>query len=202
MVLSAALFYLLANPSTLVALTREIRSSFDSQADIAMPKLGSLQYLSAVIDETMRMTPPLPSALPRVVLKGGEIIDGLFISSGVDVGVAAYAIHHNDNYFPNSFKFLPGRWLAQDRVDEAKPDNKKAYVPFSIGPFNCVGRPVAYLACKLVLAKLLFIYDVKNGGLQGADEQEGSPGEYAMTDFLVGYRSGPLVQFRMSSKSE
>lgn len=95
MVISAALFYLLANPSTLNVLTCEIRSSFESEGDIKMPSLGYLQYLSAVIDETMRMTPPLPSALPGLTLKRGETINGLNIPSGVDVGVPACALHHN-----------------------------------------------------------------------------------------------------------
>jgi len=201
MVLSAALFYLLANPLMLDILTNEIRSSFERDEDISMPRLGTLQYLSAVIDETMRMTPPLPSALPRVTLKGGEIIDGHHIPNGIDVGVPAYAIHHNETYFPDSYKFSPDRWLTHAGVDDVNPNNKKAYVPFSSGPFNCVGRPVAYLACKLVLARLLYVYDIKNSGAKGQYEQEGSSGEYAMIDLLVGYRNGPMVQFRMSKEA-
>jgi cytochrome P450 len=199
MILSSALFYLLSNQSTLEALTAEVRSNFNRVDDICMPRLGTLQYLQAVIDETMRMTPPLPSALPRRVLQGGLTVDGIHVPEGIDVGVPAYAIHHNELYFPSSYSFSPERWLVHDG-DEKRSEGlaraRKAFVPFSLGPYNCIGRPVAYLACKLSLAKLVYMYDVKRAGEKLVGEMANRPAEYAMIDWLVGYRNGPVVQFK------
>lgn len=45
-----------------------------------------------------------------------------------------------------------------------KSHNKKAHVHLGLAPFNGVGRPVAYLACKLFLARLYTGFDIKNGG--------------------------------------
>jgi cytochrome P450 len=199
MILSSALFYLLSNPSTLKALESEVRSNFNHVDEIGMPKLGTLHYLQAVIDETMRMTPPLPSALPRKVLKGGLTVDGIHVPEGIDVGVPAYAIHHNELYFPRSYLFSPERWLVRDKDEMRNKElafTRKAFVPFSLGPFNCIGRPVAYLACKLSLAKLVYMYDVKKAGEKLVGEMEKRPAEYAMVDWLVGYRNGPVVQFK------
>jgi cytochrome P450 len=199
MILSSTLFYLLSNLSSLEAVTAEVRSNFNHVDEIGMPKLGTLPYLQAVIDEAMRMTPPLPSALPRRVLQGGLTVDGVYVPEGIDVGVPAYAIHHNELYFPSSYLFSPERWLVRDK-DEKRSEGlalaRKAFVPFSLGHFNCIGRPVAYLACKLSLAKLVYMYDVKRAGDKLVGEMESRPAEYAMIDWLVGYRNGPVVQFK------
>ncbi|KAF2840589.1 cytochrome P450, partial [Patellaria atrata CBS 101060] len=109
--LSGCLFYLLRNPHTYEKLVAEIRSAFDDAEDIGMPKLASLTYLTACIDETLRISPALPSAMPREVLPGGLSVDGLHIPSGIDVGVAAYCIQHNSTYYPSPWAFRPERWI-------------------------------------------------------------------------------------------
>ena len=38
---------------------------------------------------------------------------------------------------------------------------KSAFCAFGVGPYNCIGKNVAYLAGRLVLAKLVYAYDVK-----------------------------------------
>jgi cytochrome P450 len=198
--LSACLFYLLKNPETLKKLHHEIQSSFLTAEDINSPKINQLPYLHAVFEETMRMTPAVPSPLPRRVDKGGIEIHGLHIPEGIDIGVPHYAIHHNEDYFPQSWSFQPERWLeGKESVVLAK----KAFCAFSKGSMDCIGRPVAYLALKLALAKLLFTYDVRaDGNLDGGGGLNKGPGreredEYQMVDWLVGYRSGPTIQCKI-----
>jgi cytochrome P450 len=70
------MFYSLRNQRTLNKLIAEIRTSFKSVDEICLPKINSLSYLNAVFEESLRMSPPLPSALPRTVLRGGLVIDG------------------------------------------------------------------------------------------------------------------------------
>jgi cytochrome P450 len=195
--LSACLFYLLKNPETLEKLYQEIDTAFASTEEIKSPKINQLQYLHAVFEETMRMTPAVPSPLPRLVDKGGIEIDGLYIPEGIDIGVPHYAIHHNEDYFPQSWSFRPERWL-EDKESAALA--KKAFCAFSKGSMDCIGRPVAYLAMKLALVKLLFVYDIRaagdltgGGGLNKGPGRE-REGEYQMIDWLVGYRSGPIIQ--------
>jgi cytochrome P450 len=198
--LSACLFYLLKNPETLKKLRQEIITSFSSVEEIKAPKINQMPYLHAVFEETMRMTPPIPSPLPRLVDKGGIEIDGLYIPEGIDVGVPHYTIHHNEDYFPQSWSFRPERWL-EDKESVALA--KKAFCVWSKGSMDCIGRPVAYLSLKLALAKLLFLYDVRPAGeLTGGGGSDKGPrrereGEYQMVDWLVGYRSGPMIQCKV-----
>jgi cytochrome P450 len=198
--LAASVFYLLHNPETLKKLTHEIRTSFSAPEDIRLPKLNSLPYLQAIYEETLRISPPVPSALPREVLSGGLDVDGLHIPAGIDVGVAAYSIHHNETYFPDPWAFHPERWLGGG---EAVALAKKAWCPYSLGSMNCIGKNVASLAYKLALARLLYVYDVRaaDGKLVGGGSRELGPGrmkegEYQMMDWFIGYPDGPMVQFR------
>jgi cytochrome P450 len=198
--LSASMFYLLHNPRVLEKLICEIRTSFTSVDDICLPKINSLPYLNAVYEESLRMSPPIPSALPRTVLPDGLDVDGLHIPAGVDVGVPAYAIHHNELYYPDSWVFQPERWLGKG---EAVAVAKRAYSPFSVGPMSCIGKNVAHVAFKLALAQLLFVYDVRSsgdkligGGAANLEPRRRREGEYQMIDWFVGYPEGPFVQFR------
>jgi cytochrome P450 len=198
--LSASVFYLLHNPEILKKLTLEIRSSFPTIEEIRLPTLNTLPYLQAVWEETLRISPPVPSALPREVLRGGLDVDGLHIPEGIDVGVAAYAIHHNETYFPDPWTYLPERWLGGG---EAVTAAKRAWCPFSVGHMNCIGKNVASLAYKLALARILYVYDIRaaNGVLTGGGSAKlgqgrTRAGEYQMTDWFIGYPDGPMVQFK------
>jgi len=197
---ASTMFYLLRNPATLTKLTLEIRSSFPHFDEVHSPKLNQLPYLQAVFGEAMRLAPSVPSAFPREVLSGGLKVGDLHIPAGITVGVSAYAIHHNEDYYPDSFAFQPERWLGdKDKVRQAR----NAFLNFGAGQYNCIGKSVAILASKLVLAKLLYAYDIRaaNSKLTGGGAPELGRGrerenEYQLLDCLVSYRSGPLVQLK------
>jgi cytochrome P450 len=201
--LSASMFYLLQNPQTLQKCIHEIRTSFSTVDEICYPKVNNIPYLNAVLEESLRMSPPIPSALPRTVLRGGIKIDGLHIPEGVDVGVPTYAIHHNKTYFPDPWEFRPERWLGNTEEVNLL---RKAHNAFSAGPMNCIGKKVAYLAYKLALAQLLYTYDVRafkgkiiGGGAANLGKGREIEGEYQMKDWFVGYPEGPIVQFKVRS---
>lgn len=83
---STASYYLLKNREKLARLQQEIRSAFKSYEEINGNSTQSLQYLNAVALEAMRIYPPLPFALPRVVPPGGDIVDGHWLPEGVSFG--------------------------------------------------------------------------------------------------------------------
>jgi cytochrome P450 len=81
--MSCILYYLLKNPNIMMKLKAEIRSHFKSYAAINSMSTRPLPYLKAVILEGLRIYPPLPFALPRVVPKGGDKVNGYFLPAGV-----------------------------------------------------------------------------------------------------------------------
>jgi len=83
--LSCITYYLDRTPSALKALHEEIRGTFKSYSEINAASTVSLRYLNAVIFEGMRIYPPLPFALPRVVPEGGDSVDGHMLPAGVSI---------------------------------------------------------------------------------------------------------------------
>ena len=151
------------------------------------------------------MSPPAVGSHWREAELEGQYVDGIFIPGGYDVGTCIYAIHHNEDYFPTSFEFLPERWLPGYDLSEEKPAaGKEAFNPFSIGPRACIGRSVAIAEVSVTLARVIFLTDFRS------DEQlgqlgEGKPGsgygrhrekEYQLVSHLSSWSSGPVIQFR------
>jgi cytochrome P450 len=91
--IQATVYYLLKNPSKLRNLTAEIRSSFKSEADITLSGVNSLKYQNAVISESMRLCPPGPETMRRVVNPGGNIICGDLIPAGVCTTIISLILH-------------------------------------------------------------------------------------------------------------
>lgn len=85
--LSGIVNYLSANPEKLAKLVEEVRSTFSSDEQMAFSTLVKLPYLNAVINEGLRLCPPVPTILPRLVPKGGAAICGAWIPEGVSTSI-------------------------------------------------------------------------------------------------------------------
>lgn len=81
--LSGCIYYLLRNPDKYNRVVAEIRGAFDKVSDIKLSSIAELSYLNAVLTETLRIYPPIPAMLPRIVPEGGAIINGQYVPSGV-----------------------------------------------------------------------------------------------------------------------
>lgn len=80
--LTGATYFLCANPGCLKELQDEIRG-LGSYDELTGTRLGALRYLNAVLEETLRVFPPIAFGLPR--LSPGEYVDGRFVPAGVTV---------------------------------------------------------------------------------------------------------------------
>lgn len=169
-------------------------------------ELNACVYLRAVIDEAMRLSPPVGGVLPREILPGGLEIDGLRLPAGIVVGTPHYALHHHPSYFPSPFSFVPERWIADSSAEVTKDTvalAQSAFCPFSVGPRGCIGKGLAYNELMTSLGRTVWMYDFKlaEGGRVG----EGAPGlewgrqrtgEYQLRDSFTSLKDGPMVQFR------
>lgn len=81
--LSGATFNLLRNQAALACLQAEVRNAFSSADEITNHSAQQLPYLRAVIEEALRLYPPVPSRFPRRTGKGGAVIDGHFVPENV-----------------------------------------------------------------------------------------------------------------------
>ncbi|KAJ5185209.1 Cytochrome monooxygenase lcsI [Penicillium cf. griseofulvum] len=157
--LSGFTYYIMANPPAYRKLVDEIRTSFKSYEDIDFQRVGQLTYLNAALEESLRIYPPVPAVIPRVVPKEGALIDGQFVPENVSVSGAHYSTYHSESHFAKADSFIPERWLeSRDKCFES--DNRAAFQPFSLGPRNCLGRNLAYAEMRLIATKLFWSFDM------------------------------------------
>jgi cytochrome P450 len=202
--LCACIFYLLRHTQVRDKLRQELKENFADFKDIKYTgtRLSTLPYLRAVIDETLRLNPPVGGMLSRDVQSPGITVDDVFYEPGLTVGVSAYALHHNADYYPDPFTFKPERWLINERAGVTKEmvdRAQSAFCPFSIGHRGCIGKNLAYLELSLAIARLVWRYDMEE--VQGWDQKLGgghvsASGEYLTGDAFVSVKNGPLVRFR------
>lgn len=81
--LSASTYLLAMNPQVLARLVTEVREAFPSESQIDFVSVQKLDYMLAVLDETLRLHPPSPNANLRRVCDGGDVICDQFVPHGV-----------------------------------------------------------------------------------------------------------------------
>lgn len=203
--LTATIFHCVHNPTTLDLLKTEVRGAFQTPDDICVgQRLSSCQYLRACIDEAMRLSPSIGSINPRQPLAGGIAVDGHFFPEGTDLGTPIYAIHHQERYYPNAFAFKPARWIVDESISGSEDEvalAHSAFAPFMIGPRACVGKVLAYTEIMILLARIVFSFDLR----LSADSSEGIPSwakgrsnkeDFHIFDSVIALHDGPMVEFK------
>jgi cytochrome P450 len=183
----SSVFFLVHTPDALRRLTDEIRAG---------PGLNQCNFLRACVDETQRMVPGVATILPRVVLPGGMVVGGEHIPEGTIVGSSNYVMHRNPDYFSEPDTFQPERWMSGG--DLVPPESRRALFPFGHGPRSCSGVHLALAELKLVVAKAVFVYDMRLA--PDAPCCKSSPGGRCTDREFKSYvgisTDGPMVQFR------
>ncbi|KAJ2997219.1 hypothetical protein NUW58_g719 [Xylaria curta] len=154
--LASLIFYLLKNPSVMTRLVDEIRSTFQRYEEITYNSTASLQYLRAALLEAMRIYPPVPIGLPRVVPEDGDTVDGVSLPGGVTVSTNPLAACLSQDNFQDPWSFKPERWIGQNEHDDLDCSQ-----PFSLGTRACMGRNLAWLSLRTIAVKLLWVYDLE-----------------------------------------
>ncbi|PVH76510.1 cytochrome P450 [Cadophora sp. DSE1049] len=136
--LSIAVFHLLDNPTVLRTLKEELRAvDPECQGKTPLPTLQSLPFLSAIINESLRLSYGTTQRLQRVFpfpvvferSKGGKVWT---MPAGTAISVSIPDLHHNKDIFPDSCSFRPGRWIED-------PALIKYQLAFSKGSRRCLG---------------------------------------------------------------
>jgi len=114
--------------------------------------MGRLVYTRTVIEETLRLYPPVP-ILGREAIAPTRIADKE-VPEGALVLVAPWLLHRNANLWPRPDDFVPERFLP----GRPRP-SKHQYVPFATGPRICPGMAFGLLEATLCLAVLAQRFD-------------------------------------------
>lgn len=153
--LSCIVYYLCHTPRAQERVKQEIRNGFVKYQDINATTTSNLEYLNAVILEGLRIYPPLPFALPRIVPDGGDTVDGHWLPAKTVVSTNPCAACFDPKNFEEPFQFKPERWLKRNEKDILD-----ASQPFSLGPRGCLGQSLGWMEMRSILAKFYFKYDL------------------------------------------
>jgi Cytochrome P450 len=130
--LANALYYLASNPSTLKELQRQLDSLFSGAGEaFTYDQVRDIPYLEAIINETLRLKPAVPSGQQRVTPPVGLQIDEVWIPGDINVVVPQYTIQRDSRNFLEGEKFVPERWLVENKGKMVL--NEQAYFPFQLG---------------------------------------------------------------------
>jgi cytochrome P450 len=155
-------FYLLSRHPNV---ERRLREELDTVLGGRTPTVGDLprlQYTQMVIQESLRLYPPIWIIERRII--DDDVVGPYRLPGGSSIVISPYALHRHPGYWKDPEAFEPERFEAR---------TPKAYMPFGTGPHHCIGNEFAMLEARLILAMVLQSYRLR---LQPGHRVEPEPG--------------------------
>jgi len=128
--------------------------------DVRASDLPNLPYTLAVLEESMRLFPPVPLTV-RTAFEPTQI-GGMPIPQGELVFIAIRNVHRHPDYWQNPSEFQPERFLPENKASL----NRNAYMPFLSGPHMCIGNYFALTEGQLLLAMMAQAFEVRESPMQ------------------------------------
>jgi cytochrome P450 family 135 len=107
---------------------------------------GNGRYLTAAVQETLRVRPPVPVTL-RYVVEDFDL-NGQTVPAGTLVAADIERMHHRPDLYPEPRRFRPERFLEQ------RPGTY-TWIPFGGGIHRCIGAGFALTEARLVMRTIL-----------------------------------------------
>jgi cytochrome P450 len=111
--------------------------------------LTKLRYTNMVLQETMRLYPPV-WILPRRALADDEV-GGYHVPAGAEVLICPYTLHRHPRYWADPLRFDPARFDPDVQTDRPR----YAHLPFGAGPRFCVGNHLGMIEATFIISTLM-----------------------------------------------
>ncbi|KAJ8718431.1 hypothetical protein PYW08_002668 [Mythimna loreyi] len=152
------LYQLALNPDIQKKLTAEIDEVIQAHnGEVTYDTIKDMKYLSKVFDETLRMysiVEPLQRSTTREYKVPGT---DLVLEKDTIVIISPRGIHYDKKHYPKPEIFNPDRFDAE----EVAKRHPCAYLPFGLGPRNCIGMRFGKLQSQLCIVKILSKFSVE-----------------------------------------
>ena len=139
-------WYLLSqHPEVEQRLLAELRESIHGD-DFSFDQLMSLDYMTCVLKETLRLYPPVWLFSRRA--RHDDQLGEFRVAAGTHIFIAPWFLHRRPELWPDPERFDP------DRFDERQspPVDRYAFVPFSAGARRCIGEYFSFVELQMHLA--------------------------------------------------
>ncbi|KAH7095576.1 cytochrome P450 [Paraphoma chrysanthemicola] len=168
-------YELCKNPSIQAKLRKEIDATAPKKSFLDVDDVANCAYLDGVINEALRLHPAVPSGVQRETPPEGITLpNGTYIPGGILIWMPIYCIQRDPRYFAKPLTFMPERWTSEQ--PEAIMD-KRAFMPFSTGVYNCVGQKLGIMELRSVTANLIRLFEIEfakgeDGGCMDRDSRD------------------------------
>ncbi|GAY69067.1 hypothetical protein WN943_009418 [Citrus x changshan-huyou] len=151
-----AMTNLMKNREAMKKVQKEVRYVVKDKGFVDEDDLQRLEYLKAVVKETMRFQPAGQFLLRETTEKC--VIDGYHIPAKTTVFVNVLAIGRDGQVWDKPDEFIPERFVGSN-IDMGGQNFE--FIPFGAGRRICAGSPIAMPIVELALANLLYKFDWK-----------------------------------------
>ncbi|EUC57271.1 cytochrome P450 family monooxygenase pc-3 [Rhizoctonia solani AG-3 Rhs1AP] len=155
--LTFAVYMLSQHPEIMSRLRDEILQCLGTSSYPSPDDLKEMKYLRAVLNETLRLFPPVPVNLREASKSTVLKVNGkqYYIPAGTSVIWSTLLMHRRkDLWGTDADEFDPERWL-DDRLKKYVTSNPFIFLPFNAGPRICLGQQFAYNEASFFLCRLL-----------------------------------------------
>ncbi|KAG1338350.1 cytochrome P450 94A1 [Cocos nucifera] len=147
---------------------RSVRALNQSSEEIfSFDELREMHYLHAAISESMRLYPPVPMDT-QSCKEDDTMPDGTFVGKGWFVSYSAYAMGRMETIWGKDCNdYKPERWLENGVFH---PENPFKYPVFHAGPRMCLGKEMAYIQMKSIVACVIERFEINAVGKDKSPE--------------------------------
>ena len=150
--LANALFYLTANPAKLSKLQNLLdRALPGGPSTWSYEQIKTVTYIDDIINEVLRLKPPVIHGPPRQTPSQGFRIDDVYIPGNVDVTIPCYLIQRDPRYWKHPNDFIPERF--GERREELGTDGAP-WFPFMLGTYSIVMLVGKLINCQVLIRVL------------------------------------------------
>ncbi|KAF8481444.1 CYP63 cytochrome P450 monooxygenase-like protein [Gautieria morchelliformis] len=150
-------YCLAMHPEVLRRLRQEILETVGNVRAPSYDQLRSMKYLRAVLNETLRLFPPVPFNMRETINETTWCDDSgrkIYVPPNTRLVYSVLNVHRSETYWgPDAYIYDPDRWL--DSRVQRYTSNPFTFIPFNAGPRICLGQQFAYHETSFFVVRFL-----------------------------------------------
>ncbi|KAJ7793969.1 cytochrome P450 [Mycena olivaceomarginata] len=173
-------------PETMKKAQEEIDAVFGSDTLPNFSRMQELRYTMALIKETIRWSPIAPLSFPHY-LDADDEYKGHILKKGTTVISSLWNMHHDEEEYPNSYSFIPERFLQKGPTEGDAADKLgEGIFGFGFGRRQCPGQHLAAKSTWIAVVRTLWAFNIVP-----KTDDSGNPMKLDVDDCTNGLTSRP-----------